>query len=117
MVETSISNGSLQEFLKGLAATHNLNLNIDPGINQRITSYFSNERMINVLLYIAKQYNLDFTFTGSIISVTTFKDPLAYLPPKPKELIITYSPGSQLITMDLQDDSLVNVVKKITQIS
>jgi type IV pilus assembly protein PilQ len=39
LVETSISNGTLKEFLRGLAETHNLNLNIDPTLNQPVTSY------------------------------------------------------------------------------
>src|SRR5262249_27355079 len=80
-VETSISNGSLKEFLRGLATTHSLNLNIDPSLNQHITTYFSDEKVLNVLLYLAKEYNLDFTFTGSIISIIPYKDPLANLPP------------------------------------
>jgi type IV pilus assembly protein PilQ len=115
-METSVSNGSLQEFLKGIAATHNLNLNIDPSLNQKITSYFSNEKVINVLLYTARQYDLDFTFTGSIISVVPFKDP-ATLTIIPKQLLIDYDPGKQVITMDLRDDSLLTVAKKITQLS
>ena len=116
-VETSVSNGSLQEFLKGLAATHNLNLNIDQSVNQRITSYFSDEKVMNVLLYLARQYNLEFTFTGTIITVSSYKDPLLSLPPKPKELKISYNSNNESVTMDLQDDSLLNVAKKITQLS
>jgi type IV pilus assembly protein PilQ len=116
-VETSVSNGSLQEFLKGLAATHNLNFNIDPAISQRVTSYFSNEKVFTVLLYLAKQYNLDFAFTGTIISISPYRDASVSLPPKPKELKISYNPAAELLTMDLQDDSLLNVAKKITQLS
>lgn len=116
-VETSVSNGSLQDFLRGLATTHNLNFNIDPSINQRITSYFSNEKVVTVLIYLARQYNLDFTFTGSIISISPYRDPESLLPPKPKELKVTFNSPSSTITMDLQDDSLLNVAKKITQLS
>jgi len=116
-VETSVSNGSLQEFLHGLASTHDLNLNIDPSINNKITSYFSNEKIVNVLLYLAKEYNLDFNFTGSIISIFPYRDPAANQPPKPKDLQILYDSATQYITLDLQDDSLLNVAKKITRLS
>lgn len=116
-LETSVSNGSLQDFLRGLATTHNLNLNIDPAINQRITSYFSNEKVLNVLLYLARQYNLDFTFTGSIISVSPYRDPASLLPPLPKEIKVIYSSANSTVTLDLQDDSLVSVAKKMTQLS
>jgi len=116
-VEISVSDGLLQDFLKGVAATHNLNLNIDQSVNGHITAYFTNEKVVNVLLYLAKQYNLEFIFTGTIITATTFKDPMSYLPLKPKELKITYNAGNEFLTMDLQDDSLLNVAKKITQLS
>ncbi len=116
-VETSMSNGTLKEFLRGLASTHSLNLNIDPNLNQRITSYFSDEKVLTVLLYLAKEYNLDFTFTGSIISITPYKDPLANQPPPPKELPISFNTLTQSVTMDLREDTLLSVAKKITQIS
>jgi type IV pilus assembly protein PilQ len=116
-LETSISNGTLKEFLRGIATTHSLNLNIDPSLNQRISSYFSNEKVLNVLVYLAKEYNLDFTFTGSIISIIPYKDPLANQPPPPKELPISFNSMNQSITMDLRDDSLLIVAKKITQLS
>lgn len=116
-VETSISNGSLQEFLRGLATTHNLNLNIDPAINQKITSYFSNEKVITVLLYVAREYNLDFNFTGSIISIFPYRDPLANLPPKPKDIQVEFDSASQALSLDLEDDSLLLVAKKITRLS
>jgi type IV pilus assembly protein PilQ len=116
-IETSISNGTLKEFLRGLASTHSLNLNIDPNLNQRITSYFSDEKVMNVLLYLAKEYNLDLTFTGSIISIAPYKDPLANQPPPPKELPISFNTLTQSVTMDLKEDTLLNVAKKITQLS
>ena len=114
-LETSISNGSLKDLLRGIASTHSLNLNIDPLLNQRTTSYFSNEKVSTVLVYLAKEYNLDLNFTGSIISIIPYKDPLANLPPAQKQIPINFNVISQSITMDLKDDSLINVAKKITQ--
>jgi len=116
-IETSVSNGSLYEFLRGIAVTHNLNFNVDPNLTQKITSYFSNESIKNLLIYLAKQYNLDYNFTGTIITISPYKDPLLNQPPPPKELKVFYNPSSQTITFDLRDDSLLNVAKKITQLS
>ena len=115
--DLSISNGSLQDFLKGLAETHDLNLNIDPAINQRITNYFSQETVINILLFLARQYSLDYTFIGSIITISPFRDPLANLPPPPKDIRIQYDSNSRNVTMDLQDDTLLNVARKITRLT
>src|ERR1700722_6277132 len=115
--DLSVSNGSLQELLQGLAETHSLNLNIDPAVNQHITNYFSQETVTNILLFLARQYNLDFTFIGSIITIAPFRDPLANQPPPPKDINILYYPDSRKITMDLQDDSLLNVARKITHLT
>jgi type IV pilus assembly protein PilQ len=115
--DLSVSNGSLQEFLQGLAITHDLNLNIDPGITQRITNYFSDETVINILVFLARQYNLEYTFVGSIITVSPFRDPLANLPPPPKEIKIRYNTFNGALTMDLQDDTLLNVAKSITRLT
>ncbi|HYC30079.1 MAG TPA: hypothetical protein VEB42_14700, partial [Chitinophagaceae bacterium] len=79
-VETAVSNTSLYEFLKGLAVSYKLNLNIDPSINEKITTYFSHQTVKSVLLYLARQYDLDFVFTGSIIYITPYKDPSLNLP-------------------------------------
>jgi len=116
-VETSISNGFLHELLRGVATTHNLNFNVDPTLNQRVTVYFANESVVNVLMYLARQYNLDFSITGSIISITPYKDPLANQPPPPKQLQIVYDQPTQAFTMDLREDSLLSVARKITQLS
>jgi type IV pilus assembly protein PilQ len=82
--ELSISSGSLQEFLRGLASTHNLNINIDPSLNQRVTNYFSNEKVSNILLYLIEHYDLDVQFIGTIMTFTPYKDPLNNLPNKLK---------------------------------
>ena len=115
--DLSVSNTTLQEFLKGLAATHDLNLSIDPSLTQRITNYFSDEKVINILLYLAKQYDLDFTFVGSIITISQYKDPLINQPLPPKEIKISFNSFSSNITLDLQDDTLLSVAKKITMLS
>ena len=115
--DLSVSNGSLQEFLRGLAAANNLNLNINPGLQQKISNNFSDETVINILMFLARQYNLDFSFIGTIITVSPFYDPVANLPPPPKELKISFNSFTQGINLDLQDDTLLNISKKITQLT
>jgi len=115
--DVSVENASLQDFLKGLAATHNLNFNIDPSLSQKVSNYFSEETVLNILLYAAKEYNLDFTFIGTIINIGPYRDPMANLPPPPKEIKIGWNSFNQTITLDLQDDTLLEVAKKITRLT
>ncbi len=115
--DLSISNGSLQEFLRGLAAANNLNLNISPSLTQKISNNFSDETVINILMFLTRQYNLDLGFIGTIITVSPYYDSIANQLPPPKELKISFNNFTQSLSLDLQDDTLLNVTKKITQLS
>jgi type IV pilus assembly protein PilQ len=115
--DLSVSNTSLQEFLRGLAATHDLNLNIDPSLNQKVSNYFTDETVANILLYLARQFNLDMSFIGSIISIAPYNDPLANLPPPPREIRINFDSLTQTLSFDLRDDTLSGVAKKITRLT
>jgi type IV pilus assembly protein PilQ len=116
-VEFSVTGASLQEFLGGLATSHELNISIDPTLQIRIYNRFSNEKVLNVLLFLAREYDLDILFVGSIMS---FKK---YIPPTEKEVIpvheilVKYSAYNDLMTLDLRKDTLDKVVKKITQVT
>jgi type IV pilus assembly protein PilQ len=112
--DLSVTDVALQDFLKALASTHNLNLNIDPSLNQRLSNYFNNEPVIDILIYLARQFNLDYTFIGSIITICPYSNPNANLPPPPKPLLIRVDSGTGLITFDLRNDTLSAVAKKIT---
>ena len=46
-----------------------------------------------------------------------YRDPLADLPPKPKQLIIDYNQPNETISFDLKNDTLIEVAKKITQLT
>ena len=112
--DLSVTDISLQDFLRGLATTHNLNLNIDPSLNQKMSNYFSDEPVVDILVYLARQFNLNYTFIGSIITIGPYTDPNANLPPPPKPLLIRVDSATGAVTFDLRDDTLSAVAKKIT---
>ena len=89
--DLSISNGSLQEFLRGLAAANNLNLNISPSLTQKISNNFSDETVINILMFLTRQYNLDLAFIGTIVTVSPYYDSIANQLPPPKELKVSFN--------------------------
>jgi type IV pilus assembly protein PilQ len=115
--ELSVSNVSIIEILRGLASTHNLNINIDPSIDQKVTNNFYKEKVINIILFLIKQYNLDIKFIGSIMTFIPYYDPLKNTPPKPKELNISYNQSDETVSFDLANDTLLEVAKKITHLS
>lgn len=117
VVDFSVSGVSIQEFLRGLAESNNLNISVDPMLSIRVVNNFNNERVINILLFLCKEYDLDIRFVGSIMSFykhTTV--PVVVVPPR-KEIAVMYNSYNDGLSLDLQNDSLTRVARKITQLS
>lgn len=117
-IDFSVSGVSIQEFLRGIAEAHELNINVDPELTFKVYNNFSKESVINVLLFLVREYDLDIRFSGSIMSFYKYIPPVEGLPAYvPKNLAIKYSSYSNLLSLDLQEDSLYLVARKITQIT
>ncbi|MFB0924963.1 MAG: hypothetical protein QMB65_06735, partial [Vicingaceae bacterium] len=115
-VQMSVSGVSIQEFMRGIADAHKLNISVDPTINQSIVNNFANATVSDVLLFVCKEYNLKINFIGTIMSLVKHEviKPLVAKAPK-KELSISYNKPKDELTLDLKNDSLDAVVKAITQ--
>lgn len=109
-VTLSVSGASAQEFLRALAEAAALNINVDPTVDVRIYNNFQSETALNILLFIAKEYELDVSFIGTILSIRPL-NPQDYRVPKP--VAVHYDAG--LLTLSLENDSLVSVARTITQ--
>ena len=114
----SVAGVSIQEFLRGLAETHSLNVSIDPALQVRVSNNFTDVKVLDLLLFLARQYELEVRVTGNII--TFFK----YVPPaetKPvltaKRLRLTYDAAQDRFTADLASDSLASFAKQATQLT
>ncbi|MBK1442525.1 general secretion pathway protein GspD [Parapedobacter sp. ISTM3] len=111
-VSLSVSGASAQEFLRALAEAANLNINVDPGIEARIYNNFQSETALNILLFVAQEYDLDIGFIGTILSVRQL-NPQAYRMPKP--INADYNADLGQLTLSLENDSLVSVARTVTQ--
>lgn len=114
-VQLAVSGVSAQEFLRALAQANKLNINIDPQINFKIFNNFTNETALNVLLFLARQNDLDISFTGSIMSITKAVLPLP--PVTPRVIRADYNREKDALSLELNNDTLGLVAKKITQVS
>ena len=114
-VQLSMSGASAQEFLRALAQSNNLNINIDPQLNFKVYTNFRNETAMNVILFIAKEYDLDINLIGSIMSVTKVQAPKPAV--LPKDFRINYNASNEYLGFELNNDTLSQVVKKISQLS
>jgi type IV pilus assembly protein PilQ len=116
-VQLGISGASIQEFLRAVAQANQLNINVDPMLSIKVSNNFTNENALNIILFLAKNYNLDINVIGSIITVAPYNAPVTKAPYIPKVIPIKYNNVSNTITMELSNDSLVLVARKISQLS
>ncbi len=117
-VELSVSNSSLQEFIRGIAMSNQLNVHIDPSINSTITNNFNSARVKDVFLFLCRQYQLDIQFTGSILSFTKYVEP-----EKPKEIFkahvpdVNYKVENDFLSLKLKRDTIDYVAEHITELT
>lgn len=115
-VQMSVSGVSIQEFMRGIADAHKLNISVDPSIKQDVVNNFANATVSDVLIFICKEYDLSINFIGSIMSIVKYNipEPVVVKPPK-QDLKISYNSTSNELTLDLKNDSIDAVAKTITQ--
>lgn len=115
-VDLSINGASIQEYIRAIAVSNNLNVNVDPTIEVKITNNFSKVTAQEVFLFLCKNYNLDITFVGPIMSFVKYIPPVA--PVKTiasKKINVSYEPTAALLSFDLQNDTLSSAAKEITK--
>lgn len=111
-LDINVTNVGLTNFLLAVSRVHKININIDTslqGIN--IINNFSNVTVADLLVFLIKEYNLDITFTGNILSIKKFVLP----PPEiiKHEALVNFEPADNLISLDLEDNKLEEVFRKI----
>ena len=118
VVDFSVSGVSIQEFLRGLAETNNLNISIDPTLNIKVVNNFTNEKVASILLFLCKEYSLDIDVVGSIMSFHKYEVVKApEVKPIAKEISVNFNAYNDLLSLDLQNDTLSKVTKRITQLT
>lgn len=114
----SVSGLSIQAFLRTLAESHDLNIQVDPSINITLTNNFTSVRVKEIIYFLCQEYQLDIRFINSIMSFTKFLEPVApKQQPVARKLKIQFDPSTRTISFDLAGDSLRAIVKEITRIS
>ncbi len=114
--DIDLQNTTLPNFLLALSRVHNININVSPDLNQTtIANTFNDVLVRDVLVFLCKEYNLTIDFTGNILSFKNYTPPT---PPVEERIIpISYNPSRESLSIDLQQDPLYDVFKKITEVS
>ncbi|WP_345954232.1 hypothetical protein [Mucilaginibacter sp. PAMB04168] len=116
-VQLSILGASLQDFLTALSKSNGLSISVDPKLNYRVNNNFNNVTAQNILVFLARQYNLEITPVGSILQVSAYQDPALLRGPTTKEIVARYNQLTGQLSLELNNDTLTAVARKITQVS
>lgn len=108
----NVTNVTLTNFLVAVSKVHHVNINVAPELNNiSIINNFSNVTVADLLVFLCKEYNLDIDFTGNILSIKLFVP--KQKPILEKEILVAYNPVENNISMDLKNDVLDKVFRKI----
>jgi type IV pilus assembly protein PilQ len=114
-VQLNVSGLPLYELVNSIALENNLNITIDPSLNETVSYNFYDAQVRDVLVYVYDHFNVEYKFVGSILSIVKRqekKEAPIVLPEKPVN--VTYNPSNQFLSVDLKNDSLFKVMKSIS---
>jgi type IV pilus assembly protein PilQ len=115
-VNVNIKETNLAYFLMAVSEIHKVNISTSPQLNNiNIINNFSDVTVADLLLFLCKEYQLSIDFTGNILSIKPFEKPTE--PIKLKEILVNYDSENSLISLDLNNDKLYDVFKKITDVT
>lgn len=115
-ISISVSDVSIHEFIRGVAKSSKVNINVSPELQFKVVNNFSDVKVVDMLIFLAKEYDLNVDMTGNIISISKHIIPeIIPEPIKPRGLKISYQPKDSLLSIDLRNDSLYKVARVITE--
>ena len=114
VIDISIT-GSVDEFALAFSRETKLNLTVDPSIKDDIVTNFSETRPKDILLHLCRFYNLDLTFSGSIIGLVPFEEEVPEA--VQREINVSFNDYNNKLQLDLRADTLDAVLKKISEVS
>lgn len=114
VVKTDVSGLTLHDFITSLAQEHQLNVDVDANLNQSIVNNFFDVTVKEVLIHLIVKHDIEVEFLNNII-VFKKKKEVKVIPKKIiKEIDVTYNSQIDFLSVRLENDSLPNVVKTIT---
>lgn len=109
MINISLADVPLNEFLRAIANNAGLNMDIDPALNIKVSNNFSGVQVSDVLIFLSKQFRLDITFINNIFIIrqapVIVEQPLCY---------VQYNDTTNRVTIEVEGEQLSTFLKKLT---
>ncbi len=117
-LQLNVSGLPLSELVTSVALENNLNVSIDPDLNQLISYNFYDAQVKDMLVFLYLNFEIEYEFVGSIISIQKREKavvkPVVVPPRKPE---VSYNPANKFLSMDLKNDTLWQVMEELTRVS
>ncbi|MDX2362476.1 MAG: type II and III secretion system protein [Crocinitomicaceae bacterium] len=115
-LQLNVSGLQLSELVNSVALENNLNISIEPSLDQRISYNFYDAQVKDMLVFLYLNFSLEYDFIGSIISIQKRddQDPVVIAP---KQIDITYNEANKFLSMNLKNDTLWRVIEQLTKVT
>ena len=114
--DLALSDVPLSDYVRAIGRVHQVNVYIDDTPAILITNDFTNESVKSIFTFICKKFEYDIEPVGTILNFFPYKAPAKVSPP-PKAKLIQVSYADSLLSFDLENDTLDNVLRKVSQLS
>nr|WP_321234618.1 type II and III secretion system protein [uncultured Psychroserpens sp.] len=109
---------TLYDFITTLAEEHELNVSVDPQLNQMVTSNFFDVKVTDVFYFLIQKHQLDVDVMNNILIFNKRKEAVVVEKSKPLKVIdVSYNNQNDFLSMKLKNDSLPRVAQAITDAS
>lgn len=112
-VDVTTGHLALNELLRNIARTSGVNLSVRGVEKIPVSCNFTQTSIDNLLRFLCREYQLDIAIIGNIVSIF----PAAKAPILRPEPDISYNASDTTLYYDLHEDRLIDVAKKIGQLS
>lgn len=111
-INVNIKEASLSSFLLAVSQIHKLNISVAPSLSQiNIVNSFSDVTVGDLIIFLCKEYSLTIDFTGNILAIKSYEKPAEIQ--KIKTIEVNYDLANNLLSLNLKDDKLYDVFRKI----
>jgi len=107
-IDITVSNVSIQEFVRSVANLSGLNINVSPELNFIVVNNFTKVRVADLLTFLCKQYDLQITILGNIVDLYKLSKI-----PKPLKGVVEYDKSQDLLNIDFQNIPLSLVTRQL----
>lgn len=116
--QLNVSGLPLSELVNSIALENNLNISIDPVLNNAVSYNFFDAKVKDVLVFLYEHFDIEYRFVGNILAIT--KREIRKEIPQPKvekKIDVKFNPSNEFLSVDLKNDSLYKVMKEISYLS